>query len=170
MPIKSVIYSTILCLGIFPAALASASETEGGHDLDLGGGHSYSKHTFGLFGGGTSVSGETNFTFGAEYEFRFSQYIGVGAIYEHTPKAHHGDGTSIYMGLVHLHPWKMLRLSAGIGTESVHAFGAHSETVYRLGAAYDFHVGGFGIAPTINIDFIGGHEAIVFGVALTKGF
>ena len=123
-----------------------------------------------MFAGFTSVNHNTEATFGVEYEYRFNELIGVGAAYEHTSKAHHGDGTSIYMALVHVHPWKELRLSAGYGIEDIHHEGAHSEDVLRVGISYDFHVGEFGIAPAFNLDRVAGHTAKVFGVALTKAF
>ena len=132
--------------------------------------HEVKKNIVGVFGGFTSVSGHTDGTFGLEYERKLTDTIGVGVIYEHTPNAHGGDGTSIYMGQVHLHPWKELRLSAGYGKEVIHYDGAHSEDVWRVGVAYDFHVGKIGIAPAFNLDRVNGHTAKVFGVALTKAF
>jgi len=132
--------------------------------------HEFKKNVVGVFGGFTNVDGDTHGTFGLEYERRISQEFGVGVIFETTPGAHHGDGTSIYMGLLHFHPWQELRVSVGYGKEDIHHEGAHSVDVWRAGIAYDFHVGGLGIAPSINFDRIDGHTAKVFGVALTKGF
>lgn len=132
--------------------------------------HEFKQHIVGVFAGFTSVDHNTEATFGLEYEYRITELVGVGAIYEHTSNAHHGDGTSIYMGLVHVHPWQELRLSVGYGTEKIHHEGAHSEDVLRFGVAYDFHVGEFGISPAFNLDRVGGHTAKVFGVAITKAF
>lgn len=132
--------------------------------------HEFKKNIVGVFAGFTSVDHSTEATFGVEYEYRFTELVGVGAVYEHTSQAHHGDGTSIYMALLHVHPWQELRLSVGYGTEDIHHEGAHSEDVLRFGVAYDFHVGEFGIAPAFNLDRVGGHTAKVFGVALTKAF
>lgn len=39
-----------------------------------------------------------------------------------------------------------------------------------LTASYDYHIGDFGLAPTIAVDFIDGHQAYVFGVALIRPF
>lgn len=134
------------------------------------GDHSYNQHTIGIFGGATSGNGHTDFTFGGEYEFRFDEMWGVGGIFEHSPNAHGGDGVSVYMGQVHLHPYKGWRFSGGIGQEKIHGTTPHKDTIYRLGAAYDFHVENFGIAPTVNLDFVGGHQVVVFGIAISKGF
>ncbi len=132
--------------------------------------HEMKKNIVGVFGGFTSVSGHTNGTIGLEYEHRFNGLFGAGVVFETTPNAHGGDGTSLYMGQLHLHPWQELRLSVGYGKEDIHHEGAPSEDVWRVGAAYDFHVGGFGIAPAFNLDRVGGHTAKVFGISLTKGF
>ncbi len=128
------------------------------------------QHVLGAFGGFTDAEGETNFSFGFEYEYRFNKTFGAGFLIEHTPGAHHDDGATIYMGQVHLHPWQELRLSVGYGKEDIHHEGTHSENVWRFGVAYDFHTKYFGIAPSFSIDRINGHSTKVFGVALTKAF
>lgn len=128
------------------------------------------KHVVGAFLGITSADEHTYGTFGGEYEYRIDRMFGVGVLVEHTPKAHHGDGTTIFMGQLHLHPWKELRLTGGYGREKIHHEGSHSEDVLRLGVAYDFHMNGFGIAPTFNVDWINGHTSKVFGFVINKGF
>ncbi|MEZ7972532.1 MAG: hypothetical protein QMC00_04195 [Pseudomonadales bacterium] len=40
----------------------------------------------------------------------------------------------------------------------------------RTSLSYDFHVGGFGIAPTLAVDFVDGETATVFGFAVVKAF
>lgn len=132
--------------------------------------HAFNKNTVGVFGGFTSIGGDTEATFGIEYERRFTQLVGVGIVWEKTPNAHNGDGTSIFMGQIHLHPWQELRLSVGYGKEKIHHEGTHKVDVWRFGVAYDFHMEGFGIAPTFNLDRIDGHTAKVFGIVLNKGF
>jgi len=160
---KKIIASlSITSMLVLSTAPAIASDDSSHHEIK--------KNIIGVFGGFTNVDGHTNGTFGIEYERRFTRQLGVGFIYEHTPNAHHGDGTSIYMGELHLHPWKELRLSVGFGIEDVHHEGAHNEDVWRVGAVYDFHIGEIGLAPTINFDRIDGHTATVFGLTLIKGF
>lgn len=158
--------SMATALALSPA-IASASDDDAHGPSEH---HGFSKNVVGVFGGFTSVSGNTDGTFGFEYERRFTQYLGAGVVWEKTPNAHHGDGTSIFMGQVHLHPWQELRLSVGYGREKLHGDHPHSTDVWRAGAAYDFHVGGFGVAPTFNLDRIDGHTAKVFGIVLNKGF
>ena len=128
------------------------------------------KHFPGVFVGATHVDSETEFTFGFEYEYKFDKNWGVGAVYERTNDAHHGDGVSVTLASLFYHPWKDLRLGAGIGRERIGGAHPHSEDLYRLSASYDFHLMGGGIAPTLALDFVDGKEALVFGVAFIKPF
>jgi hypothetical protein len=154
--LKSIAVSSIILSGAFGAQAADTGELK--------------QHVVGVFGGFTSVSGHTDATFGLEYEYRFTKQIGAGFVYEHTPGAHDSDGASVYMGQLHLHPWKELRLTAGYGKEKVHYEGSKSKDIWRVGVAYDFHVGQIGIAPVFNLDRVDGHTAKVFGLTLVKAF
>ena len=128
------------------------------------------KHIPGIFVGATSFDGETEITFGIEYEYKIDSQWGVGAVYEKTTEAHHGDGVSVSLVSAFYHPNSNVRLGLGLGQESIGGYHPHTETLYRASAGYDFHVDRFGIAPTIAVDFIDGEEAIVFGVAFTRPF
>ena len=123
-----------------------------------------------VFVGGTSFDGETEFTYGVEYEYKFSKRWGAGAVFEKTNDAHHGDGTTVSLASLYLHPWKELRVGAGFGREKVGGAHPHKENLARVSVSYDFHVGEFGLAPTIAVDFIDGETATVFGVAFVKSF
>lgn len=151
----------LLALSVVSIALASgaAHASSGEHH-----------HFPAVFVGGTSVDGETDFTYGIEYEYKFSKRWGAGVVFEKTDDAHHGDGTTISLASVYLHPWKDLRLGAGLGQEKIGGDHSHTEDLYRISASYDFHVAEFGIAPTIAVDFIDGETATVFGVAFVKSF
>jgi hypothetical protein len=139
------------------------------------------RHVAGIFLGGTDPEeGNTEFTFGAEYEFRFAQRFGVGLVYERTNDGHdsaHDDGhghvveveedVSVGIFALHLHPIHALRLTAGVGME----YGSHieDEELVRVGAAYDFELGqGFALAPTVNVDLVDGDKAVVFGITLSR--
>jgi hypothetical protein len=45
-----------------------------------------------------------------------------------------------------------------------------SEFLFRIGLAYDFHVGHMSISPTVATDFVGGHQTYILGIALGYGF
>lgn len=123
-----------------------------------------------VFVGGTSFDSEIEFTYGFEYEYKFTSRWGAGVVIEKTNDAHHGDGTTITLASLFLHPWEDLRVGAGFGKERVGGHHSHKENLTRISASYDFHVTDFGIAPTIAVDFIDGETATVFGVAFVKSF
>jgi hypothetical protein len=129
----------------------------------------YPAHIAGVFIGATDTS-TTDFTIGLEYEYKFTKLYGFGGVVEHIPDGHGGDGVTIAMGTLHLHPIGALRLTAGIGREYIHGANSVSHGIYRLGIAYDFIVQGIGIAPTYNLDFVNNKEVSVYGVAFTKHF
>ena len=62
------------------------------------------------------------------------------------------------------------RLGLGIGEEKLHGDHGHKQSLYRASVAYDFHVGGFGIAPTFNLDRVDGESIEVYGVTFSKAF
>ena len=132
--------------------------------------HDYPTHAIGAFLGGTDEDkGDTEFTFGGEYEFRVSKHVGVGGIVERTPQGHEGDGVTVALAAMHLHPIGALRITGGIGREMVDDH--ENETLFRLGASYDFELANsFAIAPTFNVDFVDGKENYVFGAVLSKHF
>jgi hypothetical protein len=145
-------------------------------------GHAEPKHIPGVFMGYTHADGESEFSYGIEYEYKFSKQWGAGLVYEKTDDAHHGAGIDITLAAVYLHPWKELRIGLGIGQEKVgsytdnsdidhpHYHSSHKEDVVRASLSYDFHVGNIGVAPTLAFDFVDGETATVFGVAFVKPF
>lgn len=167
---------TIITASLVFAIHTIGATTVNAEDSDHGSSH-YPGHIIGGFVGATSGSGDTAFTFGAEYELKLNEYLGIGMAVERIS----GEA---YVGIaaLHIHPVKNLRLTAGIGKEWVdshteldhgvpHTTPSHSETVYRIGAAYDIEIAeGYAIAPTYNLDFINGHEVSVFGLVFLKHF
>jgi len=91
-------------------------------------------------------------------------------VYEKTDEGHGGDGTTIALGAVYYSPYPGWRLGAGVGQEEVNGRHGYTETLYRLGVAYHFHIGKFGLAPVVNVDHVDGEEAFVFGLAFTRSF
>lgn len=128
------------------------------------------KHIPGVFIGYTDANDETEFSYGLEYEYKFSKNWGAGVVYEKTDKAHHGDGVEVKLAALYLHPWKALRLGVGAGKEEIGGHHPHTEDLYRTSISYDFHVGDFGIAPTLAVDFVNSETATVFGIAIVRPF
>tara|TARA_R110002167_G_scaffold71995_1_gene202861 strand:+ start:743 stop:1207 length:465 start_codon:yes stop_codon:yes gene_type:complete len=127
-------------------------------------------HFPGIFIGYTNALDETHFTYGVEYEYKFEQTWGLGAVYEKTDNAHHGDGVTVALAQFFYHPLSNVRIGLGLGKEKIGGAHPHSQDLYRISANYDFHVGDFGIEPTVAIDFIDGEQAYVLGVAFSRPF
>ncbi|MBT1065134.1 hypothetical protein KJY73_16195 [Bowmanella sp. Y26] len=131
---------------------------------------SEAKHYPGVFIGALNSGGETELSLGLEYEYRFTPHWGAGLVYEKASEAHHGDGVSATIAALYYHPYAGWRLGAGIGREKVHGDHGHTEDLYRLNVAYDFHLGDFGVAPTFSVDRVDGHHSRVYGISITKAF
>lgn len=155
-------------------ACASVQASEHGEEgmSHHGGEHGLPKHVVGLFLGATNPEeGDTEYTIGAEYEFRINKYIGVGGIVETTPNAdnHESNASKVFIGAVHVHPIGGLRLTFGGGMESVKD--EEDEGLWRVGAAYDFEIGnGYAIAPSAAVDWINGDPNYVYGATFSRHF
>ncbi|MBL4596862.1 MAG: hypothetical protein JKX99_09840 [Robiginitomaculum sp.] len=166
---KTMVKAVVLPLAIAVASMASPALAAGPrHGPDVSG-HHFPTHSAGVFLGGTD-NGESSFTIGLEYEYRISQKIGVGVVVEHSPNAHGGDGTSLAMSVLHLHPIGGFRFTGGFGFEEIHGSYGKTNTVFRVGTAYEIPLGNFAIIPTVNLDFVGGQTATVFGFAFSRHF
>ena len=123
----------------------------------------HSRSHLALFAGNTQLEGHSAFTFGADFEYRLpflNDRIGVGALAE----AVMGDHTAtIVGGVFYVHPvgnFKVLFAPSAEFTEG------HKEFLFRSGVGYDWHVGQVSVTPSASLDFVGGHVAQVYGVAL----
>ena len=128
------------------------------------------RHFPGIFVGYTNANDETHFTYGLEYEYKFNHTWGIGGVYEKIDDAHHGDGVTVTVAELFYHPLNNLRFGVGIGKEKIGGAHPHTEDLYRLTASYEYHIGDFGLEPTLAVDFIDGEKAYVFGVALIRPF
>ena len=127
------------------------------------------KHHIGAFLG-VLDNAETESVIGIEYEFKFDQNWGAGITYEDANNAHHGAGASSTIGSVYYHHPAGWRFGVGAGSEKIGGEHSSSETLYRVGVAYEFHVGGVGIAPSFSVDKVDGETANVYGVAVIYSF
>lgn len=154
---------SVFFLGLNIPAFA-ASTSDGSHN----------RHLIGAFLGATSFEQgddrKTEATYGIEYEFRFNPHLSVGAAYETSPDAHYGDGIDVQIIGLYYRPDSHWRFGVAIGEEKVGGDHPYDEPLKRIGVAYDFHFGSFGIAPTVNVDFVDGHKAYVAGVVFAKSF
>ena len=133
------------------------------------------QHVVGAFLGVTDTEYTTEGNYGLEYEYRFNRTWGLGAVWEKTPDGHddgHGHVEDISVKIISAYWHKdMLRLGLGFGEEKIHGDHSHTENLIRARAAYDFHLtDNLGIAPTVAIDRVDGHNIYVYGAALTYSF
>jgi len=153
--------SAILLLSVMCAAPAMAASKS-------------NHHVVGVFLGASNIQDETDFSYGVEYEYKFNDTWGIGPVFERTADADHGRGVNVSLLSLYAHVTPSVRLGLGFGEERIGAddsHHSHKEDLIRVSAAYDFHFdGGFGIAPTIAVDFVDGEQAEVFGIAFTKSF
>jgi len=143
------------------------------------------KNEVAIFLGGTDEHGhDTEITLGLDYKRRIANQWAVGALFDYAG----GDlrntvlapSVSFWPGLGNL----QLLAAAGVefhqgrdgeGHEKSSGEGSTDEDatyfVFRLGLAYDIHIGErFGLAPSVNLDFVNNEEVWVYGFSLTYGF
>ncbi|MCC2607458.1 hypothetical protein [Planctobacterium marinum] len=124
------------------------------------------KHFPGVFLGSTNFDGETDFTFGVEYEYKFNKQFGVGTVWERTIDGHEGDGVNLFASSLFYHPSDQWRFGLGFGEEQIRGSKPKEKDLWRISATFEHPFESFIIAPTIAIDFIDSDKAIVAGVAI----
>lgn len=163
-----------------PSDAEEHGESAGHHE------HAFHPNDVGVFIGATDEKGhDLQFTYGLDYERRFSQHWGVGALVDYAG----GDLRNTVLAVpVYWHPgggWKLiaapgveLHNGRGGGGEHAKSDEGHGEAdgdethfLFRLGAGYHFHVADhWGVVPTVDLDFVDGEEVLVYGVGLAYGW
>lgn len=154
------------------------------HHEKHGHGHHFHKHHVALFMGASTNFGHdaTLATIGIDYEYRFVEKIGAGAVCEYL----FDDKTEEIVAGICLvyHPIDNFKILAGPlyqnashkaddsheGHGADHGSSSSENFGLRVGAGYDFHLGKLSITPTINSDFIDGATILVYGLGLGLGF
>lgn len=143
--------------------------------------HHFHKHHFAVLNGATSNFNHhsTDYSVGLDYEYRFSQYMGVGIEGEFVA----AESQEVLGGIpFFIHPFKgdkiivepMVMYTDAPHHESADAH-APVETekeasfALRVGTGYDFHYKNFSFGPTVNFD-IGKTKALVYELSLGVGF
>ena len=128
------------------------------------------KHYPGVIVGVTNAEGETETTVGFEYEYKFNDSFGLGAVWERTPEGHGGDGVNVAVASLFYHPTEEWRLGVGIGEERIGGKKVKYKDLTRLSVTYEFITDNFILAPEVAVDFIDGEKATVVGVAVLFPF
>ena len=161
-------FVTVLACSTSAGLLASPAIAESGHQADAGHHDEFKPHpVVGAFIGATSFEDSTESTYGIEAEYRLTERVGLGAVIEHSPEDDHGYEANQLLFIANYHTDMGLRFLAGAGREYSHG---HEVPVWRVGAAYDFHVGEFHISPTVAMDYLEDKENAVFGIVFAKAF
>jgi len=107
----------------------------------------------------------TAFAIGLDYEYRISRLLGVGFLGEYAgPRLE----TTVLAVPLSVHATRALVFAAAPGAE-FHK--GDSRFLVRLEALYEIELGGgFTLAPTVAVDFVGGEEAFIFGLKTGRGF
>jgi len=101
---------------------------------------------------------------GVDYEFRFHRFVGTGVLVDYAG----GEAETTVAGVgVFFHPHRRFMFLLAPGLENNHG---HDEFLVRVGAAYEFHLRGVSISPTVNVDFVDDDEILVYGFSLGYGF
>lgn len=126
----------------------------------------------------TKAKSETSFTIGADYERRFHEWFGAGALVDFA----FGElkRTALAGPAFFIHPGGAFRFVLGPAAEWVEEDAPMSQRagtkhephfVMRAGLNYSFHAGRMLISPVFNVDFIGETKtSLVYGVAFGVGF
>ena len=124
----------------------------------------YHINHIGLFLGNTHEEGENEFTIGLDYEYRFSQYVGIGLLGEYVGKP---EREGVILVPLFIHPYKGFRFIAAPGIKPKKD---EEKFIWRLGIGYRFPIGNWTIAPEFNLDFTEGKTVEVYGVSIGYGF
>ena len=133
-----------------------------------------------LFAGATTQLEQkgTQFSVGADYV----RYLDVEANWGVSlfGEAIFAKHTEYLFGLTLYHHFtRSLWIRTGPGVEfiqeevaghSEHDTDTQAELLYRLGAGYHFHISGFTLSPSVDLDIVRKHTALVWGISLGKEF
>ncbi|MEC8785071.1 MAG: hypothetical protein VXX33_00870, partial [Pseudomonadota bacterium] len=105
------------------------------------------------------------FTLGIDYEYRVSDFLGVGFVAEY---AFEDLDAYTYLLVADLHITNNFIAQIGPGVEF---HGSHKMEVARLGFLYEFEVSGVTISPQLHYDYHRNHKsAVVAGLAIGMSF
>jgi hypothetical protein len=157
--LRILVLSVAVFLLTMPLQVLAAEEKQEEHKES----HYHHNHV-GLFLGSTHEEGEDEFTIGLDYEYRFSQYVGIGVLLEYVGE---DDREGVGMVPLFLHPYKGFRWVAAAGVKPK---AEETKFIWRLGIGYRFPIGNWTIAPEFNLDFTEGKTVEVYGVSFGYGF
>ncbi|MFT7670524.1 MAG: hypothetical protein ACI8X5_003233 [Planctomycetota bacterium] len=121
-------------------------------------------HHLSLLVASTIEEDESAPSLGVDYEFRRSEFLGLGVVLERALEEI--DATTV-LGVADLHITNQFIVQTGPGIEFV---GGEEELVYRTGVLYEFEFGGYTVSPQLHYDWTSGEDAVIIGLAFGIGF
>lgn len=123
-------------------------------------------HHLSLFTGSTMERDESALATGVDYEYRVSDFLGVGAVVERTA----GDiDALLVLAAFDLHVTNSFVIQTGPGIDFIDD--EEHEFVYRLGMLYEWELGdGYTLSPQVHYDWSSDEDAYVVGLAVGRAF
>ena len=150
-----VLASGALCVG----CATTGAGREGTHEVAP---HDWrdGPHHLSVLLGTTEADEESGPTVGLDYEYRVSDFLGVGAVAEYA--FDQIDSTTV-LAAADLHVTPQFVIQTGPGVEFING---EEEFVYRIGILYEWERSGYTLSPQVHYDATSGEDAVVFGIAL----
>lgn len=119
----------------------------------------FATNTLGFTVGAKTAKANTDFSMGFDWTGHLEEPISLAAYFERASSK--PASTSYGVGLS-AHLFELLKLSVIPGFEKS---GTESEFVLRTGVGVEKIMGSFFIGPTLNVDWAGPYEALVYGIS-----
>jgi hypothetical protein len=148
-----------LLVAIALSGLASCRTAETGEEGGEGSAE-FHRHAANVFAGGSwTEDGESDYATRLDYEYLFSEMVGVGAFLDYV----FGDVRDLGLGVgATLHPVESLSVSVMPGV--VHGKDGDWDAILRFGGAWEFELGqGFVVGPAAYYDLSPGVDVFVLG-------
>ena len=121
-------------------------------------------HHISFLFGGTVDDEEEAATIGVDYEYRVSEFLGLGGVAEY---AFDDIDATTLLAVADLHLTNQFIVQTGPGIEFIDD---EEEFVFRLGVLYEWELEGYTFSPQLHYDATSGEDAVVFAVAVGYGF
>jgi hypothetical protein len=152
-PEKSFLFVLLI---MFQSYAMAAQDNESLHAVD------FEEDIVGVLIGGAREHRDDGAVLGLEYEHRFTENFGLGAIAEHT----FGDFNTWVYALPFAYHQGHWKLYAAPGNERRKG---ENESMFRLGVEYGIHFEHWEVSPQVDLDFVGDEKVYILGVTFAKG-
>ncbi len=153
---KRLIRPVVFCVG----GLAGCASLEGEGEFDW---REHPHHISVLFSG-TFEQDESAPSVGLDYEYRVSEFLGLGGVAE---RAFGQIDATTLLAVADLHLTRQFIIQTGPGVEFLEG---ESAAAYRLGVLYEFEGRGYTVSPQLHYDWVSGEDSVVAGIAIGYGF